>query len=124
MPFVRSSDTTLYEIHGTRFHAYAHSGSGASQLAAWITEVPVGTPGTPHTVDREEILRIAGGRVRVVLNGDSADLEPGDVAIVPAGSELRVDNLGPEPAIMWATTSIGLAATMADGSTLNPPWAN
>lgn len=123
MTIVRAAEATIHDIHGARFHAYAHSGTGAAELAAWTTEVRPGVTGAAHIVDREEVLRVMSGRLRLVLNGEEAELEPGDVAIVPAGAQLRVDNLGDGPATLWATTRLGLSATMADGSRLSPPWA-
>ncbi len=124
MPFVRLNEATTYETHGARFTSYASSASGAEQLAAWTTEIPAGTAGAAHVVDREEVLRVASGRLRITIDGQVADLEAGDLAIVPAGAELCADNLTDEPATMWATTTIGLSATLADGTQLRPPWAN
>ncbi len=124
MPFVRSADSTDYEIHGARFRAYAHSGTGATQLAAWITEIPARTTGATHRVDREEVLRLVTGRIQITIDGECADLGPGDIAIVPPGGEIRADNITDEPAAMWATTTVGLSAALADGSTIRPPWAS
>ena len=33
-----------------------------------------------------------------------------------------VDNPGLGPAAMWVSTTVGLQAELADGSTLTPPW--
>lgn len=47
---------------------------------------------------------------------------PGDVALVPADSELRVD-AGPDGATACVTTTPGLEAATADGTRIKPPWA-
>ena len=53
-----------------------------------------------------------------------SDLAPGDVFVAPAHSTLRLDNPDAQGALIWATTSVGLSAKMADGSEVSPPWAN
>ncbi len=44
--------------------------------------------------------------------------------MAPAGSELSLSNLTDRSAEVWVTTRVGLNATLPDGSTLTPPWAN
>jgi len=124
MPFVRSSEAVTHNIHGVGFVAYANPATGANEVCAWRGEVPAGTPGVAHTVNREEIIHVMTGNLRFHINGDVADLDAGDVAIVPAGAELRLDNLSATSASVWTATTVGLQATLADGSTLTPPWAN
>jgi mannose-6-phosphate isomerase-like protein (cupin superfamily) len=46
----------------------------------------------------------------------------GDVAVLPAGATVRVDNTGEAPVTAWVTTSVGLEAELADGSRIVPPW--
>jgi len=124
MPFVRSVEAVTHDIHGVGFVAYANSATGAKEVCAWRGEVPAGTPGVAHTVNREEIIHVMTGSLRFHIDGEVADLSAGDVAIVPAGAEVRLDNLSDASASVWTATTVGLRATLADGSTLNPPWAN
>jgi quercetin dioxygenase-like cupin family protein len=124
MPFVRSAEAVTHEVHGVRFVAYANPGTGAAQVCAWRGEIPGGTAGVAHTVSQEEVMHILTGRLRFTINGEVADLDPGDVAIVPAGGRLCVDNVADRAATMWVATGVGLQATLPDGSTLRPPWAN
>ncbi len=124
MPFVRSADAVTHEIHGARFVAYANPASGSKELSAWRTEIPAGTTGVPHTVSREEIVHLLTGGLRLTVDGEAADLIAGDVAIVPAGATLRVDNVSGVQATMWVATSVGLTAETADGTLISPPWAN
>jgi quercetin dioxygenase-like cupin family protein len=60
--------------------------------------------------------------VTATLNGASALLTAGDVLVVPAGAELRVDNDSAVPASAWVTASVGLRAELPDGSRISPPW--
>lgn len=124
MPVIRSTQATVHEIHGARFTAYANPANGSAELCAWRLDVPAGTPGTEHTVSREEIVHLLEGSPAAVLNGERSELVPGDTVIVPAGSKFCIDNPGDQPAVAWVTTSVGLKATLADGSVITPPWAN
>ncbi|GFE20507.1 hypothetical protein [Streptomyces nigrescens] len=63
-------------------------------------------------------------RTRFSIDGEIAELAPGDAAVAPAGAALAVANPADEPARMWVTTRTGLTAELADGSSLAPPWAN
>jgi quercetin dioxygenase-like cupin family protein len=123
MPIVRDRDAVPHRLHGSTFHSYAAPATGSRELCAWRLEVPPGTVGAPHRVSREEVFLILGGRLTVTLDGVTGDLTPGDVLLVPAGAELRADNLSDGVVTAWVTTSVGLRATMADGSAVRPPWA-
>jgi quercetin dioxygenase-like cupin family protein len=123
MPIVRDRDAVPHRLHGSTFHSYAAPATGSRELCAWRLEVPPGTVGAPHRVSREEVFLILGGRLTVTLDGVTGDLTPGDVLLVPAGAELRADNLSDGVVTAWVTTSVGLRATMADGSAVSPPWA-
>jgi mannose-6-phosphate isomerase-like protein (cupin superfamily) len=124
MPIIRSTDAITHDVHGASFAVYAHPASGARQLAAWVTTLPAGTVGVTHTISHEEVFRVLSGRVRISIDGEHADLDPGDVAVAPPGATLGVETPAGEAATMWVATSIGLRATMPDGSEFVPPWAN
>ncbi|MBA2574415.1 MAG: hypothetical protein H0V02_06465 [Nocardioidaceae bacterium] len=62
------------------------------------------------------------GELHVTLNGMKSELQPGDVALVAADSEVCVD-AGPAGATAWVTTTPGLEAVLADGSRISHPWA-
>ncbi|KQV21711.1 MULTISPECIES: cupin domain-containing protein [unclassified Kitasatospora] len=124
MPVIRSTQTTVHEIHGARFTAHANPATGSAELCAWRLDVPAGTSGTAHTVSREEIVHLLAGAPDVLLDGERSTLAPGDTVIVPTGSSFCIDNPGDLPATAWVTTSVGLEATLADGTVIAPPWAN
>ncbi|MFE1953103.1 cupin domain-containing protein [Streptomyces sp. NPDC059524] len=124
MPVVRASEAVVHDLHGVRFVSYATPHSGSKELAAWRGEIPAGTKGTPHTVTREEILHVLSGSLHLTLDGTAHALTAGDTAIVNAGAELSVENPTDSPASMWVTTSVGLEATLQDGTRIAPPWAN
>jgi quercetin dioxygenase-like cupin family protein len=122
MPVVRERDAVAHRMHGAVFHSYAAPARGSAELCAWRLEVESGVTGIPHRVSKEEVFLVLSGAVTVTLDGRAADLAPGDVAVVPAGSSVSVDNHGAGPALLWVTTSVGLEATTADGVVISPPW--
>ncbi|MEU3276463.1 cupin domain-containing protein [Streptomyces antibioticus] len=124
MPVVRPSDAVTHEIHGARFVSYATPLTGSKELCAWRGEIPAGTKAPAHTVDREEIFHLLIGELLVTLDDRTERIAAGDTLIVNAGSTLAVENPTGHTAITWVTTSVGLSATMADGTRITPPWAN
>ncbi|MBG0856457.1 cupin domain-containing protein [Streptomyces spinoverrucosus] len=124
MPVIRSSEAVVHEIHGARFVSYATPLTGSKELCAWRGEVPPGTKAPAHTVNKEEILHVLIGTLRVTLDGRTDDVAAGDTLIINPGSTLAVENPTDQTALTWVTTSIGLEAELADGTRITPPWAN
>ncbi|MGV9454278.1 cupin domain-containing protein [Streptomyces sp. NPDC003635] len=124
MPVIRSSEAVVHEIHGARFVSYATPLTGSKELCAWRGEVPPGTKAPAHTVNKEEILHVLIGTLRVTLDGRTDDMAAGDTLIINPGSTLAVENPTDQTALTWVTTSIGLEAELADGTRVTPPWAN
>ncbi len=122
MPVHRSHEDALHELPGARFHSYVAPARGSTQLCAWRVEVDPGVVGAAHAVSHEEVMVTLAGTPSVLLDGGRHDLSPGDVVEVPAGSSLRLDNPGSEPAELWVTASVGLTARMSSGAVLAPPW--
>ena len=134
MPVVRADDVTIHDMHGVRFNSYAAPSRGtAGELCAWRVDVPPGSDGVPHTVSQEEVILVLSGTLHITITdrpadpGDRTDAtegQAGDVFVVPAGATLRVGTPDSEAASAWVTTRAGLKATLADGSTVAPPWAH
>ena len=121
MPVIPAAEAAVHELHGTRFTAYAAPSRGSAELCAWRVAVPVGTAGVPHTVTREEVLCVTSGSARVRLGDETRVVTAGDVIVVPPGALFGLGT-GEEGVTAWVTTSIGLQATLPDGSTIAPPW--
>jgi mannose-6-phosphate isomerase-like protein (cupin superfamily) len=122
MPVVRAADAVAHHLHGSTFTSYAAPATGSTELCAWRLDVAAGTAGVAHRVTREEVFLLLDGAITATLNGTSALMTAGDVLVVPAGAELRVDNDSAVPASAWVTTSVGLQAELPDGSRISPPW--
>jgi len=122
MPVFRPTDATVFETHGSRFSSYVSPSRGSDQLCAWRLDVPAGTEGVAHLPNRDEILLVLQGRLHVTLDGDEFDAGAGDVIVVHADGQFRVDSRE-SAASAWVTTTPGLEAVLADGSRIVPPWA-
>lgn len=123
MPFIRNEEAVAHEVHGGRFVSYVRPDTGSRALAAWRVEIPAAMVAPVHEISEEETFYVLNGRVRLTIDGESAELGPGDAAVAPAGSELAVSNTTDQAAHMWVTTRVGLTARLADGSSMTPPWA-
>lgn len=123
MPVLGALDFIPHRMHGARFCSYASPSTGTRELCAWRAEVAPGTSGARHTVSHEEIFLALTGAPTITLDGNSRSLSPGDVVIVPAGTTLSLDNPSTTAAHLWVTTSVGLTATIDNGTTITPPWA-
>lgn len=124
MPVIRSSEAVTHEIHGARFVSYATPLTGSKELCAWRGEIPAGTKAPAHTVNREEIFHLLDGELLITLDDETHRITAGDTLIINPGATLSVENPADRTAISWVTTSIGLQATLADGTVITPPWAN
>jgi mannose-6-phosphate isomerase-like protein (cupin superfamily) len=116
----RHDQAVLHHLHGSVFHSYVSPAAGSEELCAWRLQIAGGTAGVRHRVGKEEVLLLLSGRIKVYLDGVVDELGPGDVLRVPAGAEFGIDS--DEGAEAWVTTSVGLRATLPDGSEISPPW--
>ncbi|MFI1724229.1 cupin domain-containing protein [Streptomyces sp. NPDC020489] len=124
MPVIHSSEAVTHEIHGARFVSYATPLSGSKELCAWRGEIPAGTKAPAHTVNREEIFHLLDGELLITLDEQVHRITAGDTVIINRGATLSVENPTDHTAVSWVTTSVGLQATLADGTVITPAWAN
>jgi mannose-6-phosphate isomerase-like protein (cupin superfamily) len=122
MPVIPAAEAVVHEMHGTTFAAYAAPSRGSAELCTWRVAIPAETAGVPHTVTREEVLCVTSGSARVTLGDETCDVAVGDVIVVPPGPRFRLST-GEEAFAAWVTTSVGLRASLPDGSTIAPPWS-
>ncbi len=122
MAFIHSADAREHRLHGSDFKSYVAPSMGSSQLCAWRLTVNPHTVGQPHRVSHEEVFAVLDGTFTLTIDGDQRKISAGDVAFVPAGASIQVDNVADQTARAWVTTSVGLTAELADGTSLAPPW--
>ena len=122
MPIVRERDAVQHHLHGATFNSFVAPASGSTELCAWRLDVAPGTAGVPHRVSREEVLLLLTGELSASIDGVVSVVRPGEAVFVPAGAMFGLDNRSEAPAAAWVTTSVGLEATLPDGSSISPPW--
>ena len=122
MHVLRAADAPRFQLHGVEFTGMAAPSRGSTGLCTWKLTVDPGVGGdAPHTLDRDEVFLVLSGSVQVTPDGDK--VEAGDVVVVPAGEPIALTNLGSGTAELYVTITAGFTGTMADGTTIQPPWA-
>ncbi len=85
---------------GCRLRELLHPDRGfaAGCFSLAVAEVSIGESTLPHRLVAEtETYYVLSGSARIFVDGDSAFLRAGDVAVVPAGAEQWVTCAGDEP---------------------------
>lgn len=124
MPVIRIATAEVHEMHGSRFTPLVRPAAGSAELCVWRLEVSPGTEGVAHKVLREEAFVLLDGALTLTIDGEAAALTPGDAAVAPAGSTIRLDNSADHPAVVMVTAPVGFSGELADGTRINPPWVN
>ena len=122
MQVIRADEAPKFELPGVEFTGLAAPSRGSAGLCTWkLTVQPGAGGGEPHTIDRDEVFMVLSGSVQVTPDGDR--LGPGDAVVVAAGEPIRLSNLGAGTAELYVAITAGFTGTMADGTTIQPPWA-
>ena len=96
---------------------------GARETCVWHITLAPETPGTPHSVDREEIFVALGGQAQIAIDGaPPVALGAGDAAIVPAGRPFSLSNPGAVPFTALALVPVGSQASLPGQEPFCPPW--
>ncbi|HET9144453.1 cupin domain-containing protein [Actinophytocola sp.] len=122
MTVIRAAEAPRFELPGAEFTALAAPSRGSAGLCTWRLSVHPDRPEPePHTLDQDEVFMVLSGTVRATPDG--AELGPGDAVVVPAGEPIALVNTGSTAAELYVAIRAGFTGTMADGSTISPPWA-
>ncbi len=122
MSIIRADEAPRFRLPGVEFTGLAAPSSGSAGLCTWRLAVDPGLRGDePHTIDRDEVFMVLSGTVQITPDGEK--LGPGDAAVVPAGEPIQLSNLGDTVAELYVAITAGFTGTMADGTQVQPPWA-
>jgi quercetin dioxygenase-like cupin family protein len=122
VPVTKSGTTTPTEIHNARFTPASAPSLGGDELAMWTIELTPGEMAPPHHHDRELLLHLLTGRAHGSVGGTPVSLTAGDTLSVPPRAEFTLGATGGQPARALACSRAGMVVTMADGTTMTPPW--
>ncbi|WP_328992007.1 cupin domain-containing protein [Kribbella sp. NBC_01245] len=122
MTVIRAAEAPRFELPGAEFVGLAAPSRGSAGLCTWrLTLKPGQANDESHTIDRDEVFMVVSGTVRITPDGP--EIGPGDAVVVAAGDPIQVANLGADPAVLHVAITAGFTGTMANGTTIQPPWA-
>lgn len=122
MPIIRAAEAPQFQLPGAQFTGLASPSRGSADICTWRLRLDAGQRNdAPHTLDRDEIFMVVSGTVQITPDGEK--LGAGDAAVVPAGEPIQVRNLGETEAELYIAIAAGFTGTMADGTQVQPPWA-
>jgi mannose-6-phosphate isomerase-like protein (cupin superfamily) len=122
MTVIRAAEAPRFQLPGVEFTGLAAPSRGSADICTWRLAVEPGRDEPePHTVDQDEIFMVLTGTVRVTPDGE--ELGAGDAVVVPAGKPIALVNTGATTAELHVAIRAGFTGTMADGTTIQPPWA-
>ncbi|MFF0493977.1 cupin domain-containing protein [Nocardia sp. NPDC004068] len=122
MPVIRADQAEVHSMHNVRFHSLIRPATGSAEICQWRLEIGAETVGQPHRVLREETFIMLSGTAILTIDDESVTLGPGDAAVAPAESTIRLDNSSDAPATLLVTVPVGFRAELADGTVFTPPW--
>jgi mannose-6-phosphate isomerase-like protein (cupin superfamily) len=123
MTTVHATEAPRFNLPGLVFTGLASPSRGSSDLCTWRLEIEPGFASPDaHTLDRDEVFMVVAGSIR--LSPGDVPIDPGGAAVVPAGTPIRVSNVGDGPAEVIVAIAAGFSATAEDGTEIGtPPWA-
>lgn len=120
---IRGNTLALLETPGGNFAgAIATAGNGANEVSIVMQQQNSGGQNPRHTHDREEVMLVRQGQVRVLLADESIALAAGDSLIVPANTPHQIQNAGDERAEWLLVAPAGSRFFGADGMEMHPAW--
>ncbi len=96
--------------------------SPAMDVSVWRTELPQGSVGPRHAVDRDQLVVVLSGAIRVEVAGAAYDLGEGDAVKLPAGAVRTVAAVGAAAATTLTVGGPDAHATVGDGDPVPVPW--
>ena len=95
----RLSDAPIVDWHQLRSHVLMDAGElGSRHLTVTWLEVPTGVTQRLHSHEEaEQVYVIVSGIGTLSAAGDTEQLEPGDLALIPPASDHTIANEGTEP---------------------------
>ena len=123
MPLIHPSDAPVFDVGDATITGLASPSRGAQQVCAWHVVLAPGADVAEHRLDREEVLVVTDGHLAVRIAGEDAEVGAGGAVVVPPDTWFALGNRGQEPVRFVAALTPGVTASMGDGTTLAPPWA-
>src|SRR5687767_5760852 len=112
MPVIKSSSAPTFDLPGLHVTGLAAPSRGCRETSVWRLALAPGTPGTLHTVDREEVFVVLAGQAVAQLADETIALAAGDTLVVPANVPFALANPHAEPCEAIAALPVGGRASL------------
>jgi quercetin dioxygenase-like cupin family protein len=96
---------------------------GATEVSVIRQRQGPGAANPPHSHDREEVMVVLSGTVRVTAEKEGAELSAGDALIVPANVVHQIETIGETEAEWLLAAPAGVRFLFAHGREASPPWS-
>ncbi len=96
---------------------------GAREVSVIVQRQEPGGGNPSHRHDREEVLLLRAGKVRLTIGDEQFALAAGDTAIVPANTLHQIENSGDTVAEWLLIAPAGVRFFRPDGEENFPEWA-
>ncbi|MGW1739225.1 cupin domain-containing protein [Nocardia sp. NPDC001965] len=124
MPVVRTAEVESHQMHGSTFTPLVRPATGSSELCVWRLDIAPALEGVAHRIHREEAFVLLSGTLTLTIGDEVSTLAPGDAAVAPAGSEIRLANPSASAAAVLVSAPVGFTGELPDGTIVDPPWVN
>ena len=101
----------------------ATPGRGAEEVSVIRQRQSPGAANPPHLHDREEVMIVLTGTVKVTIAKEETELSAGDALIVPANTMHRIETIGEAEAGWLLAAPAGVRFLFSDGREASPAWA-
>ena len=101
----------------------ATPGRGAKEVSVIRQRQAPSAANPPHSHDREEVMVVLTGTVKVTAGKKEAELSAGDALIVPANTVHWIETIGDPEAEQFLAAPAGVRFLFPDGRVASPAWA-
>ncbi|MBS2018218.1 MAG: cupin domain-containing protein [Deltaproteobacteria bacterium] len=126
MTVIHREEAPVFELPhapGVVFTGLASPKRGSKEVSAWRVTLAPHTPGTPHSVTREEIFVVVRGEAAVTIGETTHHVKAGGAVVVPALTTFSLANDGDVELEAVVVFPVGGQAVLPTGATFTPPWA-
>lgn len=123
MLVVRGQELEATGTEGNFASGVATPGRGAEEVSVIRQRQSPGAANPPHLHDREEVMVVLTGAVKVTIDKEETELSAGDALIVPANTMHRIETIGEAEAGWLLAAPAGVRFLFSDGREASPAWA-
>lgn len=125
MHILDDHDLPSATLPGIDHKTLAGRAQGLAHLSVWRQTIAGGGATPPHRHDCEEVVLVAAGRGRLLIDGAAHEFGPDTTLVIPRNVVHQIVNAGDEPMQLTAAFSMSpVEVFLPDGQPLALPWAS